>query len=323
LPLAVTGDHGLMLPLGLMARTQVDLGLMLEGQEGLTWARWRHLCSMAEELFQSIWRSDHNYSVFGATERECIETWESLALCAEWTKRVEFGALVSPITFREPGMLARMAATVDDLAGGRLVLGLGAGWYKAEHRDFGIAYPGVGKRMDLLEDGIKRIRAVWRVAYPRPPRGSMPVLIGGSGERRLLAIVAREADEWNFGPHSPEEFAAKAAVLEMHCRAIGRDPSSIRRSAMFGFIIGRNRAEVLERAEGMKAIMPEYRALEPAQILVAAAPRTLVGTPDEIAARMSSYVELGVTRFMIQHFLMDDDDALRLLTDEVGARLNA
>jgi len=307
-----------------MARTHVDLGLMLEGQEGLTWRRWRRLCGLAEELrFESIWRSDHNFSVFGVTDRDCIETWESLALCAEWTEHVEFGALVSPITFREPGMLARMAATVDDLAGGRLVLGLGAGWYEAEHRDFGIPYPGVGRRMDALEEGITRIREVWKLSHPRPPRGSIPILIGGSGERRLLAIVAREADEWNYGPRTPEQYAAKAAVLEQHCRSIGRDPLSIRRSVMFGYLIGRKRAEVLERAEALKSIMPEYGTMEPAEIIEAASPRMLIGTPDEIAERMRAYVELGVTRFMIQHFLMDDDEALRLLIGEVGARLNA
>jgi alkanesulfonate monooxygenase SsuD/methylene tetrahydromethanopterin reductase-like flavin-dependent oxidoreductase (luciferase family) len=307
-----------------MVKSQVRLGLMLEGQEGLTWQRWRRLCGLAEELgFDSIWRSDHNYSVFGETSRDCIETWVSLALCADWTKRIEFGALVSPITFREPGLLARMAASVDDLAGGRLILGLGAGWFEAEHRDFGIAFPSIGRRMDQLEEGIRRIRGVWEVANPRPPRGSIPILIGGSGERRTLAITAREAAEWNFGPRNPEQYAAKAAVLEQHCRAIGRDPASIRRSVMFNYMIGRNRAEVLERAEALKAIVPEYRPLEPEKILEEAAARTLVGTPDEIAEQMKPYTQLGVTRFMIQHFLMDDDEALRLLIDEVGARVNA
>ena len=135
--------------------------------------------------------------------------------------------------------------------------------------------------------------------------------------------MAREVDEWNYGPRTPEQYAAKATVLEQHCRSIGRDPSSIRRSVMFGYLIGRNRPEVLERAEALKSIMPEYGGMEPAEIIEAASPRTLIGTPDEIAERMRPYVELGVTRFMIQHFLMDDDEALRLLIGEVGARLNA
>jgi alkanesulfonate monooxygenase SsuD/methylene tetrahydromethanopterin reductase-like flavin-dependent oxidoreductase (luciferase family) len=302
----------------------IGLGVMIEGQEGLTWSRWRHLCLLSESLgFDSIWRSDHNYSVFGETKRDCIETWVSLGLCAEWTTSIEFGALVSPITFREPGLLARMAASVDDLAGGRLVLGLGAGWFEAEHRDFGIPYPGVGKRMDLLAAGIERIRKVWLESNPRPPRGTIPILIGGSGELRTLAITAREADEWNVGPSSPEQYASKVGVLERHCSVLGRDPASIRRSAMFSYLIGRDQAEVLARAEALKAIVPEYRALEPDQILSRAAARTLIGTPDQIATRMKTYTELGVTRFMIQHFLMDDDDALRLLIQEVGPRIGA
>jgi len=107
------------------------LGVMIEGQEGLTWGRWRHLCEVVEELgFESLWRSDHFFSVMGEYQRDCIETWISLALCAEWTKRITFGPNVSPLTFRPPAVLARMATSVDLLAGGRLVLGVGAGWYE-------------------------------------------------------------------------------------------------------------------------------------------------------------------------------------------------
>ncbi len=299
------------------------LGVMIEGQEGLTWERWRHLCHTVEEHgFDSLWRSDHFFSVMGEGNRSNIETWISLALAAEWTRRLTFGVLVSPITFRQPANLARMATSVDALSGGRLVLGVGAGWYENEHRAFHIPFPPTRERMDALDEGIRIIREVWAASDPKPTNGSsVPLLIGGSGEKRTLLTVSREADEWNMYTSNPDDYAIKVAALENHCRTAGRDPGSIRRSLMFSYIVGRNTGELLDRAEELRAVNPRYREMTPPQILDAARGRSLVGTPDEIAEQLQPYIRLGASRFMLQHFLLHDDSALDLLMTGVAPRI--
>ena len=168
------------------------LGVMIEGQEGLNWDRWRHLCKVVEDLgFESLWRSDHLISLMGEPQRDCIETWVSLALCAEWTKRITFGPNVSPMTFREPAILAKMATAVDILSGGRLVLGVGAGWYETEHTEFHIPFLSLKERLDRLEAGIPIIRHTRQQPTPKPVRGSSPLLVGGGGGKRTLRPPAR------------------------------------------------------------------------------------------------------------------------------------
>src|SRR5579864_3157996 len=139
-----------------------QLGIMIEGQEGLSWERWRHICADADSLgFASLRRSDHLVSLMNAPERDDIECWTSLALAAEWTKRIEFGPMVSPMTFRVPSVLAKMAAAVDALSGGRLLLGVGAGWNENEHKVFDIPFLTERERFERLEAGIKKMREIW------------------------------------------------------------------------------------------------------------------------------------------------------------------
>jgi alkanesulfonate monooxygenase SsuD/methylene tetrahydromethanopterin reductase-like flavin-dependent oxidoreductase (luciferase family) len=293
------------------------IGIMIEGQEGLTWERWRNLCLQAENLgFESLWRSDHFFSVMGEYQRDCIETWVSLALCAEWTKRITFGPNVSPMTFRPPAVLARMATSVDILSGGRLVLGVGAGWYEAEHDAFHLPFPSLKDRMDGLEGGIAIIRETWEKSNPKPVRGSIPLLIGGGGEKRTLPLAAREAAEWGMGGKPEvEDYRRKVEVLAEHCRLAGRDPKSIRRSFQCGFLVGRDSKEVLERAAVMREVIPRFRDLEPAAVVEAARKSWLVGTPSEIAEQLLPYLELGLDRWHAQHFLLDDDEGLALLME--------
>jgi alkanesulfonate monooxygenase SsuD/methylene tetrahydromethanopterin reductase-like flavin-dependent oxidoreductase (luciferase family) len=294
------------------------VGVMIEGQEGLTWDRWRLICRDAESLgFDSLRRSDHLFSVMGEIQRDCIECWTSLAMAAEWTKTIEFGPMVSPLTFRPPALLARMAAAVDLLAGGRLILGVGAGWYEREHVENGIPFLTMGGRMDLLEEGIKTIRATWEKANPKPPRGKIPLLMGGRGEKRALPMVAREAVEWNLSHMDADEYVQKKKVLEAACRAIGRDPASIRHSVMANFIIGRDRLEVRERALQLREIIPSLEGLDANEVIAKIGERGLVGTAEEVAHQINKYSKLGVELFMLQHFLLDDRDALKLLAEEV------
>ncbi len=298
---------------------QMQLGIMIEGQEGLSWERWRAICHDTDEMgFASLRRSEHFRSVFGVEGRDCIECWTSLALAAEWTKRIELGPMVSPITFRAPSLLARTAAAVDVLAGGRLILGVGAGWYEQEHVDNGIPFLTLKERFDLLEDGIKTIRDTWRRADPKPPRaGSIPLLMGGRGEKRAFPLMAREAAEWNVGFDGPEKYAAKSRVMDECCRAQGRDPSTLRRSVMTSYLIGRDREDLRRRASMIGDVIPAYKDLEPDEVLRTASERWLVGTPEEVAAQVRRMGALGIELIMLQHFLLDDRDALQLLAEEV------
>jgi alkanesulfonate monooxygenase SsuD/methylene tetrahydromethanopterin reductase-like flavin-dependent oxidoreductase (luciferase family) len=295
------------------------IGIMIEGQEGLSWDRWRHICEDADTLgFASLRRSEHLFSVFGVEGRDCIECWTSLALAAEWTKRIELGPMVSPMTFRPPALLARIATAVDLLSSGRLILGVGAGWFEREHLENGVPFLTLKQRMDLMEDGIKIIRGTWRAADPKPPRGgTIPLLMGGRGEKRAMPMMAREAAEWNVGFDGPEKYQHQSSVFDECCRQIGRDPASVRRSIMTSFLIGRDRDELRERASKIGDVIPRYKNVPPDEVLEAAAANWLVGTPVEIADQISKMSSLGIELFMLQHFLLDDRDALKLLAEEV------
>jgi alkanesulfonate monooxygenase SsuD/methylene tetrahydromethanopterin reductase-like flavin-dependent oxidoreductase (luciferase family) len=294
------------------------VGIMIEGQEGLNWDRWRRICHETDTLgFDSLRRSDHLVSLMGAPERDCIECWISLALAAEWTKRIEFGPMVSPMTFRHPAVLARMAASVDVLSGGRVILGVGAGWNENEHREFGIPFLTEKQRFDLLEEGVRTMRETWSKSNPKPVRNPMPLLMGGKGRKRTLPIVAREASEWNQSRLDTEMYKESRDFLEVCCRDIGRDPRSIRHSVMAGYIIGRDRSELRERAAQVSQIVRDLKGMTPDEVLEDRRSAWFVGTPEEISEKMRQVAALGVDLFMLQHFLLDDSDALKLLASEV------
>lgn len=314
------------------------IGLMIEGQEGLTWERWFRIADRVEALgLDALWRSDHFVSLSGDPQRPALECWSSLTALAQRTQQLRFGPLVSPMTFRHPSLLARMAAAVDGLSSGRLVLGVGAGWNEAEHHMFGIPMPPVGERMDRLEEGIAVIRALWggspvdldgrfyplrrAVANPRPvQRPGPPLLIGGDGEVRLLRIVARHADEWNSHARSPEIYAAKRSRLDEHCREVGRDPATIRRSWMGGVLIGHDQREIAERGRWMQSFLPSLRQLDPNAVAGALRQRGwLVGTPEEIAQQLNGWSAVGVERVMLQWFDLDNVDGLELLAEAQAA----
>jgi alkanesulfonate monooxygenase SsuD/methylene tetrahydromethanopterin reductase-like flavin-dependent oxidoreductase (luciferase family) len=294
------------------------VGIMIEGQEGLNWDRWRRICHDTDTLgFDSLRRSDHLVSLMGAPERDCIECWISLALAAEWTNRIEFGPMVSPMTFRHPAVLARMAASVDVLSGGRVILGVGAGWNENEHREFGIPFLTERQRFDLLEQGVRTMRETWSKSNPKPIRNPMPLLMGGKGRKRTLPIVAREASEWNQSRLDTEMYRESREVLDACCRDIGRDPRSIRHSVMAGYIIGRDRSELRERASQVSQVVRDLKGMTPDEVLEDRRSAWFVGTPEEIAEKMRQVSGLGVDLFMLQHFLLDDSDALSLLAAEV------
>ena len=293
---------------------------MIEGQEGLSWERWRHLCEDAETLgFDSLRRSDHLISLMDAPERDCIETWASLALAAEWTKRIEFGPMVSPMTFRHPAILAKMAAAVDVLSGGRVILGIGAGWNENEHREFRIPFPTQRERFDVLDAAIPVMRETWNRSNPKPIRNPMPLLMGGTGEKRTLPMVARDAAEWNLSRLDRDMYVQRRDFLEACCREIGRDPSSIRHSVMTNFIIGRNESEIRERAEQLRRMSPDLSKMSLDEMLENRRSAWFIGTPEQIAEKIRELARIGIDLFMLRQFLLDDRDALKLLAEVIPA----
>jgi len=203
--------------------------LMIEGQEDLTWERWQRLAEAAESGgFAGLFRSDHLTGLFGDPKRASLEPWASLTWLATATRTIRFGPLVSPLTFHHPALLAKRAAAIDLLSGGRFDLGIGAGWHEGEHRMFGIPFPSVKERLDRLDCGARAIRMLWRgqpvtlgqpyyplvaaESHPRPTRGTLPLIIGGRGERRTLRIVAEHADEWNTRRACWRRTAARSAA---------------------------------------------------------------------------------------------------------------
>jgi F420-dependent oxidoreductase-like protein len=225
---------------------------------------WSQACTWAELMaaaraiddasFDSLWSNDHFLplalgpdGLIDDLDGPCLEGWMVLAGFATATHRVRLGCLVSGAGYRNPGLVVKMATALDHASGGRLTLGLGAGWFEREHRAFGFEFPPVRERLDRLEEAAAICRGLLdggRVTFegrwfqvrdavnnPPPLQHRLPLLIGGGGERRTLRIVARFADAWNADTGDPVVFARKSAILDEHCRVVGRDPASIRRSA--------------------------------------------------------------------------------------------
>jgi len=318
----------------------IRVGVMIEGQEGLTWDRWQKIAETAEALgFESLWRSDHLFSLFDVPTRPGLDTWASLTALATATRRIRFGPLVCPITFHHPSLLARQAAAVDVLSGGRLELGVGAGWHDREHQAFGIPYPSAGERIRRLDEAVQVIRGLWgegparfagryyrldgAVGWPKPyQRRRIPLVIGGRGSR-VLEVVARHADEWNCaGSKPPGEVRARTEVLVAACERIGRDPRTIRRSWMGAFLIGENGAALERRAKKIQEYLPP-RASIPTTTLPGVLRKEgwLVGSPEEIVGQMQDLAAEGMERFMLQFLDQEDLGALHLVAHKVLPRM--
>ncbi len=313
----------------------MKLGVMIEGQEGLNWDRWRRIVRATEDLgFESLWRSDHFFSLMGPRDRDALETFISLVHVAENSRRIRFGTLVCSMTFRHPSLLARMAAGIDQLSGGRFILGIGAGWNLAEHEAFGIPFPPLKQRMDALEESARVIRELWGsdVASfsgkvyslkearlnPKPAQSPAPLLVGGGGEKRTLRVVARYADEWNVPAMPVERYRQKVAALEAHCERARRDPKTIARSLMCAFLVGESEADVSRRVEAFKQAMPQLAQLRPEGAAPFLAARGwLAGTPAQVVEQIKALEAEGVSRIMLQHHMQTDFEALELIAREI------
>jgi F420-dependent oxidoreductase-like protein len=258
------------------------------------------------------------------------DAWATLAGLARDTSTIRLGTLVTPVTFRYPGPLAISVAQVDQMSGGRVELGIGAGWYAAEHTAYGIPFPDVRERFDRFEEQLAVITGLWETAeggtfsydgkyypvadspaLPRPAqRPRPPVIIGGGGPRRTPALTARYADEYNAAFTTPEQTAELYARVDGACRDLGRDPATLRRSIAQETCCGRTDAEVRRRS-----------AAFPRKDLDALRANGLTGTPAELVDKLGRLAELGVTRVYLQVMDLDDLDHLDLLASEVMPQL--
>lgn len=305
----------------------IEVAIMLEGQNGLTWPRWKRLAKAVEELgFIGLYRSDH-YTNANPPDKASLELWTSLTWLADHTSRIEFGPLVSPVSFRHPTMTARMAAAVDDLSGGRLTLGIGAGWQEREHHKYGHDLLDVPERFDRFEEGVEVIAKLLRSEepstfegeyfqireaqlLPRPQReGGPPILIGGNGPKRTLPIAARFSDEWNAVYIPPEEFTELNTRLDALLEDQGRKGEEVRRSLMTGCIYGESESEVSSKVKDRTDGESSTAELRERGLVV--------GTGDQIVDQLEHLAEAGVQRVMLQWLDLDDLDGLQSLAEGV------
>ena len=311
---------------------------MVEGQNGLTWERWSRILALAERLgFPTVFRSDH-YFIGAANQQDSLEAYLSFVMAAQQTSTIRFGPLVSPVTFRSPVDVGRMAAQLDVLSGGRFVMGMGAGWNEPEHRAYGISFPPVKERFDRLDEAVQVVRALWaegpamfegrhyRVenadCLPKPATaGGPPLLIGGAGEKRTLRLVARQAAEWNSVNLPPDAYRGKVEVLERHCQAEGRDPATIRRSMMMFAIVGPSERHLDVATEKVMRIFGAPAGATKSEYREGAKARgMLVGGIDEILDRLGRLGELGLNEVEFQHFDFDSDDVPEFLASDIAPR---
>jgi F420-dependent oxidoreductase-like protein len=314
----------------------VRVSLMIEGQNGLNWPRWRRLVSEVEELgFAGLFRSDH-FTNSRPPDKDSLEMVVSLAYLADHTQHVHFGPLVAPLSFRHPALLARQAAALDDLSGGRMILGIGAGWQEREHSLFGLELGDTNARLDRLEEGAQVVAALLRsdgpvtfegryyqmrgaTLLPRPQRPGGPrLLIGGNGIRRTLPLVARYADAWNGVALTPEAFAERTRTLDELLREAGRPPSDVARTLMVGVTFARDEA-ALERWRATRRSDPELAGKSAEQAVAALVARGagLVGTPAMIQSQLRAFADAGVEELMAQWLDLDDFDGLHAFAETV------
>ena len=273
--------------------------------ESTTYAALVRHWQRAEELgYDAAWLDDHFYGVATPPSDDSLECWTLMAALARETSRLRFGTLVICNNYRHPPLLAKMASTLDHIGGGRLEFGIGAGWYEHEYKAYGYDFPPIGTRLAQLEEALQIVKLMWteeRASFhgrhyrverawcnPKPvQQPHPPIMIGGGGEKVLLRLVARYADRWNFGG-SVDEFGQKLAVLERHCAALGRDVAAIEKSWFGNVIIEPDAARLAERLAKRAA-----RGHGDAYGLNA-----IVGTPEQIVARLREYIALGVTHFI-------------------------
>ncbi len=306
---------------------------MIEGQEDVTWEDWRAIAAACEEHgVGTLFRSDHYLSVDDRRERGSLDAWTTIAALAAITGDLRLGTLVSPATFRHPAVLAKSVVTADHVSGGRVELGIGAGWWEREHAAYGIPMPEVGPRMDALEEQLELIPRYWEDgpfnyegrcyraenldALPKPVQQPRPPLIlGGKGGPRSLRLAARFADEYNTVMSTAAEIADVRKRLDQACEAADRDPANLPLSMMTGWLVAADRDELRNRASRLSRWGGEGDDGD--AFLADIRKGTIVGTVPEALEQLQELEDAGLTRLMAQHLLHRDLDAIELIGRDV------
>ncbi len=303
--------------------------LMIEPQQGLSYLEQLAVARRAESLgFETLFRSDHYESFPGASDNPTTDAWAVLAGLARETSTIRLGALVSPVGFRAPGNLAKVVTTVDEMAGGRIEVGVGAGWHEHEHEGHGFPFPPMAERADRLEETLEILHGLWEGpdgwsfegrhytvtdARFRPRPGSLParrggrpnLITGGTGTPRGYRIAARYADEFNLSSSSPEEAVERFALLDAACTAAGRDPKALARSVMAGVLIGRDAAELERRTTDLATAFGNAGDAF-GSWLGERTPRWVYGTPQQAREQAARFEASGAQRLVLQDFLPRD-----------------
>jgi F420-dependent oxidoreductase-like protein len=313
----------------------VEIALMIEGQENVTWEQWVALAAACEEHgFDGLFRSDHYLSFGHAEEWGNLDAWTTLAALAVSTSRIRLGTLVSPVGFRHPSNLAKSVSTVDHVSEGRAEVGLGAGWFEAEHRAFGFPFPSVKERMDVLEEQVAIVHRLlshdrdevsfegshYRVGPVAPlfrpvQQPHPPLIIGGDAGPRSVVLAARWADEYNSVAQTPAWFEQARSKLDAACQSLGRDPGELRLSLMTTTLVGEDQDDVHTKV----ARLMERRgdSGDPAAFIERLGEERLLGTPQRLLERLEAYGRAGVKRVMLQHLFHEDLESLALIGREV------
>jgi alkanesulfonate monooxygenase SsuD/methylene tetrahydromethanopterin reductase-like flavin-dependent oxidoreductase (luciferase family) len=276
------------------------VNLMLEGQEGITWEQWLALAQATEDAdLEGLFRSDHYRGIGTESENGSLDAWTTLAALAARTSRIRLGTMVSPVTFRPASVLAKSVTTVDHISNGRVELGIGAGWYEAEHITYGFRFGTTRERLDELDRQLAEIVRQWTTAdhiWPKPvQKPRPPIIVGGRAKPRTVRAAIAHADEYNTVFPTVEEARERKQILDDAARAAGREP--LRYSIMIGCVVGRTREEVQRRLERLPS------------------PPPIVGTVDQVVAQLREYEAVGVERAMLQHLVHDDVEMVGVLGD--------
>jgi F420-dependent oxidoreductase-like protein len=315
----------------------MEVCLMIEGQEDVTWDDWRALAGACEEHgVGTMFRSDHYLSVDDRRERGSLDAWGTITALGAVTEKLRLGTMVSPATFRHPAVLAKAAVTADHVSGGRVEVGIGAGWWEREHELYGFELPPVGPRMDALEEQMQIIRGHWDEgpfnfdgkyfsaheldALPKPvQRPRPPLILGGRGGPRSLRLAARYADEYNTVMATAAEIADIRRRLDEACEAEGRDPASLPLSMMTGWLVGADRDELVERASRLSEWKGEGGDGE--AFIAGLRESTILGTIEEAVEQLRELKGAGLARIMGQHLLHRDLDGVALIGREFAPRV--
>jgi F420-dependent oxidoreductase-like protein len=316
----------------------VHVGLAIIGQEGVTWEQW---CALADSCevhgIETLFTSDHYISTVDETGRVAHDAWTTIAGLASRTSVLRFGSLVTPVTFRAPALLANIVATVDHISAGRVELGLGAGWMEREHRAFGFPFPGLSVRREMLAEQLEIVHRLWtqeRVDFrgrdytlenapgqPNPVQQPRPdILVGGGGTRRTAEPAARFADEYNTAWASPQQAARIKQRVLRACKAVGRDPATMRFSIVIHCIVGRSRGEAVERANELYVSQPREESF--GQWLATYTEHRIVDSVEQTAVRLREYAQAGCDRLMIIHPMPWDTEAVQLIGRQLIPRVS-